>query len=186
MGTRVSLPSQYDDFLYAVLEPPAHGPSITVLTLFARLDLDPWEEAARLAALSTQDAEVALAATLCRVAGEMRDPYEAKATACQLVARLPRISPSTRGASEPATVTSQRGSNFWLIWLCVQIFLLMLVSAQGRGKVENASGTDNGKPELTTKTAPPATSASHGLQPVTQAEPGVPAAAADSSADEMK
>jgi hypothetical protein len=166
----VSLPSQYDGFLYALFDTPSKEGSITVLTLLARADLDPWKEASRLAALSTQEATTSLAATLCCAAGEAQNPLEADTTARRLVSLLPAVYSPTRPMSESVTAPSLRGSNFWLVWLCIQILLFMLVSAHGRAKLDSPSSTGDTKSELATKSALPSATASPALGATTRPE----------------
>ena len=45
------LPSTYDNFLYAPVGESAHGALLTVLSVLARQNVDPWEEAAELSRL---------------------------------------------------------------------------------------------------------------------------------------
>ena len=56
-----ALESRFDHFLYAAVREDPHGPPLTVLSLLARLDIDPWTEAARLAQLPGEAAARALA-----------------------------------------------------------------------------------------------------------------------------
>lgn len=42
-----ALDSRFDPFLYAAVREGTDGAPLTVLSVLARLDIDPWEEAAR-------------------------------------------------------------------------------------------------------------------------------------------
>lgn len=67
-GTALHHPrgTDFDRFLYASVGEDGHGHVVTVLSALARLDLDPWEEAAELAALSADDARARLGSALFR------------------------------------------------------------------------------------------------------------------------
>src|SRR5689334_25203804 len=54
-------------FLYAEIGQQENGTPLTVLSAFARLGLDPWREAARLARLSKDDAARELARMMARL-----------------------------------------------------------------------------------------------------------------------
>lgn len=51
-----SIPSDYDDFLFETIGDETNGTPVSVLSALARLNLDPWQEAARLTGLSQDQA----------------------------------------------------------------------------------------------------------------------------------
>jgi hypothetical protein len=55
------LSSEFDDFLYAPIGEDTNGMLLSVLSALARADLDPWQEAARLAGLPEKYATARLA-----------------------------------------------------------------------------------------------------------------------------
>ena len=57
-----SLGSDFNDFLYAPISEGRNGMLLSVLSALARLDVDPWEEAAQLAQLPREagDSEIGL------------------------------------------------------------------------------------------------------------------------------
>jgi hypothetical protein len=59
--------SEYNAFLFACVGEEEIGMPLTVLTALTRLGFDPWQEAARLSDLPTEDAAQALAATIARL-----------------------------------------------------------------------------------------------------------------------
>jgi hypothetical protein len=59
-----TLSTDYDDFLFAPVADDAAGMPLTVLTTLARLNLDPWEEAASLVRLPRGSATERLASLL--------------------------------------------------------------------------------------------------------------------------
>jgi len=110
--------SAYNDFLFGTVGQDAAGTEITVLSALSRLGVDPWQEAARLAALPRDAAASALAATLARLPDGTWPEAEAEKIAARLVALLPEGAvadiPQTseaRVASLAAAVQSGRAGN---------------------------------------------------------------------------
>lgn len=60
-------PPEFERFLYASVGEDRQGSVVTVLSALARLNLDPWEEAAHLAALGRESAATRLGLLLSRV-----------------------------------------------------------------------------------------------------------------------
>ena len=86
-----SFGSEFAPFLYAAVDEDTNGTVLSVLSALARLDVDPWEEASRLAQLPRDIATLELTtliAPLCDGHSEHRDP---KAIVPRLIALLPRL-----------------------------------------------------------------------------------------------
>jgi hypothetical protein len=83
------LGSEYDSFLFAPVGVEASGMPLSVVSLLGRRDLDPWEEAARLAGLSAVCAAQKLAMFL-RALPKMVPPLDPDRAAAGLIALLPR------------------------------------------------------------------------------------------------
>ena len=81
--------SAYNEFLFGSLGQDASGTEVTVLSALSRLGIDPWQEAARLAALPRGAAAEALAATILRLPDRTAPASEAAESAARLVALLP-------------------------------------------------------------------------------------------------
>ncbi|HQS18281.1 hypothetical protein [Reyranella sp.] len=81
--------SAYNGFLFGSLGQDAAGTEVTVLSALSRLGIDPWQEAARLAALPRDAAAEALAATILRLPDRTAPASEAATIAARLVALLP-------------------------------------------------------------------------------------------------
>jgi hypothetical protein len=79
---------EFDNFLYASIGEIEDEMPVSVLSAFARQNLDPWEEAATLAQLSRELAIVRLTSMIC---SDTLDPSEPAitTTATRLVALLP-------------------------------------------------------------------------------------------------
>ncbi|MGE5766325.1 MAG: hypothetical protein ACM35H_04005 [Bacteroidota bacterium] len=120
--------SEFNDFLFASIGEEGSGPQLTVLSALARLGMDPWQEAARLAALPKEAATAALTATIARLP-EGALPEEAlkvsnlSSIVVLLVDRLPGASPD--GAEERQT-NGARWHNR-LIWLALAAVLFALL-----------------------------------------------------------
>src|SRR6202048_190457 len=111
-----SFTSKYDHFLFAPICEEANGMQLSVLSALARMDVDPWEEATRLAAMPKAIAERALVSTLDRVLGKNRTPSETEVIAARLVQLLPRRGEGvTMAPSQTARVGAQQ--TYWLVWL---------------------------------------------------------------------
>ncbi|MVT67285.1 hypothetical protein GPL21_19475 [Bradyrhizobium pachyrhizi] len=107
------LPSRYDDFLYAVIE-DSNGTRISVVSALARLDVDPWEEAASLDEMIRARAQKRLVSMLDQVSGQNWRDAEKKAVASRLVGLLPTF--RGRANPMPGSEVSVR------VLLCVAIF----------------------------------------------------------------
>ena len=84
------LGSEFDHFLLAPLGEDRNGLPLSVLSLFARLDLDPWQEAGNLAALSADAAGKRLALSLDTLRDPGLRPADPHGTVLRLLALLPR------------------------------------------------------------------------------------------------
>jgi hypothetical protein len=80
------LTCQFDDFLYARVDEGSDTTPLSVLSMLARLDLDPWEEAAKLARLPRAAAAKRLVDFIAATSGA---PHNAKTVSDQLLKLLP-------------------------------------------------------------------------------------------------
>ncbi|PWC41116.1 hypothetical protein [Azospirillum sp. TSO22-1] len=81
--------SDLNEFLSAPLWEEKNGTPLSVLSALARLDIDPWAEAARLAALPRDAAASALAIILRRLPAQQSGTPDAGTVADRLVTLLP-------------------------------------------------------------------------------------------------
>lgn len=97
-GKRASLiNSEFDDFLFAPIGDEGNGMTLSVVSALARLDFDPWREAARLSYLSKDKSLLALQLMIERLPGAHRTLADATTIAARLVALLP-IAKSSLGS----------------------------------------------------------------------------------------
>lgn len=112
-----------NDFLFASICEERNGMQLSVLSALARLNVDPWEEATRLAAMPKAVAAMALASTLDRVSDRTWGPSEAEAIAARLVQLLPRRDGKARSAPTNVGVVNPM---LWLVWLVLAIAICLL------------------------------------------------------------
>ena len=96
-----ALDSRFDPFLYAAVREGTDDAPLTVLSVLARLDIDPWEEAARLAQLPREAAARALAGLISALPKGSATPPDSATIAARLITLLPR-------RSEREITTAQR------------------------------------------------------------------------------
>jgi len=119
------LPRRYDSFLFAPVCKEFNGAPLTVLSVLARMDLDPWDEAARLGAMQRANAKSALASMLNRIPGGYWSGAEVDGIAAQLVRLLPDGSTTH---DQPATANAwTRYAKYGLVLLIVALAISFLV-----------------------------------------------------------
>ena len=119
------LTSTYNHFLFAPICEEANGMQLSVLSALARMDVDPWEEATRFAAMPKAIAVRTLASTVGRVLGKSRNPSETEVIAARLVQLLPRRG---EGVTIAPTATAGIGTQqtYWLVWLGFALAISLL------------------------------------------------------------
>jgi hypothetical protein len=104
--------SEFDNFLYAPVDEGNGGTFLSVISALARLDVDPWQEAASLTRMSREDATQRLASLIRALPGGLLAHLDSRTIAARLITLLPRtpsFTASARGASPYAgTVTNSR------------------------------------------------------------------------------
>jgi hypothetical protein len=129
-GTRMTnssaarLSSEFDNFLFAPIGDDANGMLLTVLSALARSDLDPWNEAARLAGLPEKYATARLTALIEGLHDRPAVSTGYRTIAARLVTLLPR-----RTISDAPLPRTQRifgvAPNAWAV-VCVVLMVLAL------------------------------------------------------------
>jgi hypothetical protein len=84
-----TLPSTYNDFLYAQVGEDKNGTLLTVLSVLARQNVDPWAEAADLNRLPRDTAMQKLISMITASPGQSSTPADQTAVANRLIALLP-------------------------------------------------------------------------------------------------
>jgi hypothetical protein len=145
--------SEFDNFLFAPVGEDRKGTVISVLTAFARLDFDPWQQAADFARLPKDAAKAKLAALIATLPGMSPDRSEPGTVAARLIALLPGAAQPTviardawLGAAQPINLRSPRFiisiAVFMALSLASQFFMASLQPAQpASGASTQSSGT---------------------------------------------
>lgn len=135
--TEVSrLGSRYDAFLFASLCQDDELP-LSVLSVLARQDLDPWQEADRLAQLSREQAINSLASRIWKSNSKRWSPPEAGILAIRLIQLLP--SHSGPRSSRRSIEDSSGGMTVWL----VVGMLLASIAVSGDGIKKSLKSSSN-------------------------------------------
>jgi len=121
--------SEYNDFLFAAVGEDKIGMPLTVLTALARLGVDPWLEAARLADLSKEAALLAFTATIARLPEGDWKAADAGAIAARLLKWLPG-----KSVKAVPTVPVRRsiggrlklGVAPWMVWAALAVAILVV------------------------------------------------------------
>jgi hypothetical protein len=122
-----------DNFLFAAVGGEQEGIQLSVISAFARLDLDPWDEAGRLSLLSKREAAERLARLIADLPGSSLLLAEARDIAGGLVERLPK-----HGNDRPPPPQLQlRSLRRWpalptrsqLLMFCIVVVAAALISA---------------------------------------------------------
>lgn len=117
--------SEFNDFLFAPIGEDKNGMLVSVLSGLARSDIDPWQEAAKLAQLPGEAATKELVALIGALPAGTAPSSDPRTIATRLITLLPR-----RGALSGATqVTTQSAwavmnSRPWWIYVVFMCFVL--------------------------------------------------------------
>jgi hypothetical protein len=145
---------RYNDFLFAPIGEEANGMQLSVLSALARMNVDPWEEATRLAAMPREIAMRTLLSTLDLLPGRSWNSSESEAIAARLIQLLPQ----RREGATFATTEAARGrapqTNYWLVWLCFAIAMSLF------SPHHQATTTDTGVSTSESSATSPSTSVS--------------------------
>ena len=118
--------SDLGEFLNAPVWEDMNGTSLSVLSALARLDIDPWAEAARLAALPRGTAASALTAILHRLPGRQPEASDAITIAARLVRLLPEGGSAT---SINGDAGQRRRTGTPVHWLLLGLMVILFIWA---------------------------------------------------------
>jgi len=122
------LGSQFDNFLYAPIAEESNGMLLRVVSVLARSNLDPWEEASRLAHLPADTAIGKLAALIASMPGAPTARPNPRTTAALLIPLLPRPirmrTPGQEVVTPSPSANKSRALTSIVIYALVMLFLL--------------------------------------------------------------
>lgn len=110
--------SQFNEFLFALIGQEGNGMPLSVISALARLEVDPWQEAARLADLPKELAAAALDRLIRRLPAGGWDQAETPAIVARLIELLPRRGGAARPVAAPSASGKKAGPPV-VIWLVV-------------------------------------------------------------------
>ncbi len=117
--------SDLNDFLFADIGLESSGMPLSVISALARLGMDPWQEARRLAGLSRTAATEGLARSIAAMPASLWPLSAATPIAARLVALLPSQT------AIPAVVAVRVKLDWrWLLVAVLSVILLMAYAAQ--------------------------------------------------------
>lgn len=90
-GSVSGLESEYDAFLYAPICRESGEMALSVVSALVRLDVDPWQEAARLAQLPKDAAAKSLASLIAKLPGGLPRHLDVGSIAIRLIGLLPTL-----------------------------------------------------------------------------------------------
>jgi hypothetical protein len=124
------LGSEFDDFLFAPIREEGNGMLLTVISAFARLDLDPWQEATKLAGLPEKAAIERLMSLIATLPDGLTAHQAPGTIAERLVALLPhRISPDN--ASSKMLFDARAGIyNMYVVFFVFMLVAQWIVASQ--------------------------------------------------------
>jgi hypothetical protein len=156
------LTSRYDDFLFAAIGEEANGMRLSVLSALVRMNVDPWEEATRLATMPKAVAQQTLISRLDLIPDRDWSPSEAKVIAARLVQLLPQAREGVANtATEAAAQVRAQRTTYWLVWLGVAMAISFLAPRYQAPKDVNVSTPVSGA----TATSPDVPAAAGGMRP---------------------
>ncbi len=132
VSTTLGLDPKFDQFLQTPVGDDQKGTSVTVLSMLARLGLDPWREASDLSALSKALAWERLDGLMSRFTDVPSLITERSDVVTRLVASLPQGAFYNNGNPAGNAISAHRMTGFYLV-IAIS-FLLMHVMIQMFGQ----------------------------------------------------
>jgi hypothetical protein len=137
------LSSEFDNFLFAPIGDNHNDMPLSVLSVLARLNIDPWKEAAELAQLPREMATQRLASSIASLPDISSVHLEHETIASRLIALLPYQASSSLPLCRPLAATNQVTQFRSCIWT-VAFFLILTLAAQWFiGSSQTSTPVDN-------------------------------------------
>jgi hypothetical protein len=122
------LHSDLNDFLYASVGDEQNGMPLSVISAMTRLGVDPWDEAARLAALPKALAAEALATMIARLSiGQSAPRSDDVTVARRLAGLLPMHEHAASPAREPANAGVSKSVHAIMLLVCLAVAVAILL-----------------------------------------------------------
>ncbi len=122
--------SGLNEFLFAAVGTEANGMTLSLVSVFARLGNDPWQEAGRLAGLPKPEATESLARTIANMPSSVWPLQAATAIATRLIALLPTQSGESR-RSQWTSADGAKAGRFLMIGLILMSLACVIAFQAG-------------------------------------------------------
>jgi hypothetical protein len=145
--------SDFDNFLFAPIGDERNGMLLSVISALARLDLDPWLEAASLARMPKEAATERMTSLISALPERTSAYRDAEAIAARLVALLPCAGTSSAPQREPLVARREATKTRLVIFVALMTFLLtMQFLTRSR---ESPVQADNARTPTSSMVSPP-------------------------------
>ncbi len=119
------LAPQFDDFLFAPIGAEKNGMLLSVLSALARLDLDPWQEAAKLDALPVETATERLTSLIAALPDAPSERPSPGTIAARLIRLLPRRARPNVASQTPSTGPGAATNPRTIITLVIAMMIML-------------------------------------------------------------
>jgi len=150
---------EFHDFLYAPVGDDRNGMLLSVLSALARLNVDPWKEAAELSRLPKDTAIGRLAALIASLPDGRSEFPDREAIAARLIALLPHRAgleiPSRNNLVRPGSLTKQHRLSIYVAMAIMAIVLgaqYIMLNREPPAPIGSGHRSDNG--HVLTRTPP--------------------------------
>jgi hypothetical protein len=147
----------YNAFLFASISDDSGAAPLNTVSVLARLDIDPWLEAADLTRLPSDSAIRRLAALLVRMPGRPNGLADAEMIATRLVALLPSRN-SAADAVPARTTNSGRALEPIFVAIAFGFAVVVLLSGLVQTSNDQVAAQTGGKSAVVSSSSPPAAS----------------------------
>jgi hypothetical protein len=117
----------FDNFLFARIGEDSEETPLSVLSVLARLGIDPWEEAARLAQLPRLAAAERLASMIAAIPGASSAYLDARTVSDRLISLLP-ARPAVTGRPRLEAGVHPRSTSWFAVLLILAALLVVIKS----------------------------------------------------------
>jgi len=125
--------SQFNEFLFASIGKEGNGMPLSVVSALARLEVDPWQEAARLADLPKELAAAALDGLIRRLPAGGWDQADTRKIADRLIELLPRRTVAARSGEAQSGSGWKAKPPAVIVLLVVALGVVLLFSVLANG-----------------------------------------------------
>ena len=135
--------SEFDEFLYAPIAEEHNGTLLSVLSALARVNVDPWDEAARLARLPREAATQFLTALIVALPDGPSTRTDPEAIVERLIGLLPKRVASEGNSPNVQPIARAAGRHHaligsWVLYIAVMLLLLVHQWLTGHTSQETA------------------------------------------------